>query len=46
MTQLGDAMMRRKIYIICLQETKWVVDKAGEFENTDFVSLVIPKREE
>ena len=34
--ELVDCMVRRKIGIICLQETKWVGEKAKEIENTGY----------
>ncbi|XP_058216771.1 uncharacterized protein LOC131327642 [Rhododendron vialii] len=34
--ELVDTMLRRKISIACLQETKWVGEKAREIENTGY----------
>ncbi|XP_058180118.1 uncharacterized protein LOC131298659 [Rhododendron vialii] len=34
--ELVDTMLRRKIRIACLQETKWVGEKAREIENTGY----------
>jgi hypothetical protein len=34
--ELVDTMIRRKVNIACLQETKWVGEKAREIENTGF----------
>ena len=34
--ELVDTMLRRKVNIACVQETKWVGEKAREIENTGF----------
>ena len=34
--ELVDTMIRRKVNIACLQETKWVGEKAREIENIGF----------
>ena len=34
--EIVDTMIRRKISVICLQETKWVGEKAREIENSGF----------
>ena len=34
--ELVDTMRRRKVHVACLQETKWVGEKAREIENTGF----------
>jgi hypothetical protein len=31
-----DAMIRRRVNILCVQETKWKGQKAKEVEDTDF----------
>ena len=34
--ELVDVMIRRKINIICLQETKWIGEKSREIEKTRY----------
>ena len=34
--ELVDTLIRRRVNIACLQETKWVGSKAKELENTDY----------
>src|SRR5450432_227439 len=34
--ELVDTMIRRRISIVCLQETKWVGEKAREIEDTGY----------
>jgi hypothetical protein len=34
--ELVDTMVRRRVNIACVQETKWVGEKAREIENTGF----------
>ena len=34
--ELVDTLIRRRVNIACLQETKWVGSKAKEFENTGY----------
>jgi hypothetical protein len=34
--ELVDIAIRRRVNILCVQETKWMCQKAKEVENTDF----------
>ena len=34
--ELVDPLIRRRVNIVCLQETKWVGSKAKELENTGY----------
>jgi hypothetical protein len=39
--ELVDAASRRRVSILCVQETKWKGQKAKEVENTWFQTLVL-----